>query len=197
MSVKEWLKRIVPRAMGMCMALREDPMDLPLDKIEAKLVESDTYSRDRLAQATKDLNAKVGWGADEWKAFADTQFAEEFAWWEKRKAEIDLTRSRYKDALKIIDKLRNRLHMVPGTEVTQNTLKFASEQVMQSLQFDSHSLPKPVKKCWEDARDHEMAKLSRDVSYHTEELKKAAERNKSRLTAWREYQTFIDEEIEK
>ena len=198
-DVKRWLKESAIRAMGVCVMLRDHSGKMSQDQIADALKENTNsdfgYHTKALKDAQKHLKETELREPDEWKKeyeasvkAAEKDYAASLAKWEKGKAA-------HEKALRECQELQARAKRESANEVVQGTLKFAIEQITQTIGFDYDRLPykdsvlEQTLAQWKRGR-YESA--VRQVAYHEKELEKAKARHYDRYNAYKEFIEFVD-----
>lgn len=189
-NVAKWLRTVAPRAMGMCVMLREDPFSLTEAEILARLERANgSYYRDGIARAESQLAEWKAWGRDEWEAArvaANTKAAQAHR---EQVAADRIKAAGYNAASAQVQKLL----AAATAEIDINTLKFALQQILTSKQDERFEPGAPALVAdWQAYRDETTAKTAADLAYHHKHLAEDSGRDRERLAAYKGWLAFLD-----
>lgn len=173
------------RAMGVCIEMREDPLDAPPPK-PSENDSSVTYHEQALTKARDRLKIAEALTIEQCDREAELIFQASLVSYNERRNRSLRDKARYEAMLAQAERWE------PPTPDHENFKKFMVDQIKDSLKFDCGwltddcpwSIP-PVRKTAEDWRAGEIEEQRRRVTYHEEQLKKA-KANLAEKNAWLE-----------
>jgi hypothetical protein len=137
-DVKKWIKESVVRAFGVCMELRDEgKMDQnSLMKFFKNFKKEESYYEKALRSANEELKEKMNWSPVAWeKAYWD-EFYKERESLALRMAEHKEKKAAHIQSIGRVAALYNKATRTNQEELIVNSLKFALDQLNQTLEFD-------------------------------------------------------------
>jgi len=199
-DVKKWLMESIPRAMGMCVRLREEKLGMSVAEMREKIIEDPNYYDDLITVDTIKLSKLKKKTQAEWVRDLDEDQETTKRAWEERLEKWKFKRNKHKDSLKTI----NHLHFKATDATTKQILEFAQSQLHEVIlwEYKREYEPKlsecPYESSWESYRDAKISYLKEYISSCEDSKKETNKINKEHLDAFDNYMKFvanIDKEI--
>jgi len=190
----KWLTESIPRAMGMCINLRDDSLDLSVVEIREKLVSSDSYYTESLAKDQKLLKEYLAKTPEQWQQELKEAYDNDASYQEKRKEEYIFKKDKHLESLRKVKDLISEAK----DEVTLAVLQFAEEQLDSTIKWDydkdlETSFKNAYDSCtWEQFRDLRIDMAESSIKMDEERLASIAETNAARLKAFDTYINFVE-----
>lgn len=201
-DVRKWLTEVIPRAMGMCVMLREESDDLSKDQIRQKLVESESsYYSKSLKKLTAELKEEQLRSDKKWKGVLEKNKQKDIKNHENRIKEWNEKRENHISSLnEIIDiqiKAKNA-----NCKIANDCLKFASQQLETVINSEyckeyEPKLSSIQTKTWQEYKEDIIDNTKEDIVYYKKHLKDDKDRIQGRLKAFDEYTNFVESFLKK
>jgi hypothetical protein len=184
-----WLRTVIPRAMGMCANLRDAQSNMSVEQIRDGIQENLEYYENRIRdnnerRAEYETLAQAGW-----EERVQAEAASDLKRWRIRHKEWTAAREGHLSALADVDKLI----LKTDDPITLQVLGFAAQQLQLVIDYDylpNHAPKAPDSRSWKELRKYSLE--STDNTYYEKELKKAQDRNTERLNAFDNYIATVD-----
>lgn len=189
-STGDWFAENLCRAFGMCIMLREESSGLSRDQIRNKLVKesSDSYHKDRLEEAKKELDELSALSHFEWEKKFKLRVEEIEKDNAEAIAECDRKRMIHEKARDELMRVRNETEI----DTVQNICKFGIDQLdmCRNEVEDPHTnnIPQSARAY----RSEVLCDTIRDIKYHEERMPEHQEREDDRLDAYNEAVAEVD-----
>lgn len=174
---------ICARNFGALVTMRDEPMNAPIPE-ELK---PSTYNKERLDEATKNLDAFYKLTPEELKTKTDEYNKEQIRYYEDKMKKTSLTRARYETMLKKVKDWNP-----PSSEHT-GLKKFMIEQIERSIDFDCYDITLPKKLSIEQWKNYKEGTLLRDIEYHSKAYAEEIERTNGRNKWLKELRKSLEE----
>lgn len=157
------------RAMGALIHMRDTSLDA-----EITLPEVSSYHKVALDRAQKELTLFTGIAEKEWERRRDEEHQTAMRKWFESQKTVLARRERYEDML---DKVWS-WHPPSNDHVPFK--QYMIDQLVESKKFDCSLWDKPKLPSVEEYKENKISKALRDITYHSEELRKETERVRER-----------------
>ena len=183
-TTAKWVTEGLARAFGVCIALRDDDMNLTEKQIEQRLIEDGQhdidYQNEELIKAEKEAEAISKRTEEEWQTLYVAAEKEKVEGNNKRTIEAQAMKVRHTQVQKDLEKiLEANVHTI-----TKDIVKFGIDQLKLVEDETEPYIQEPITlhKFIEETKKANAWNLS----YHEEKLAKATKRAKERLKLYRQ-----------
>lgn len=189
-NLEKWLTESIPRAMGMCVMLRDEPSNLSLEEIRKKLSEETEYIKSCIVEDEAKLADYLNKPEEKWKIEFNDKVKKDKKYYSELNKEWKFKREKHLESLKRIDNLMN----IARDKVILSVLSFAKSQL--DLVISSEYTPKCEPKyrgcsSWKEYRDTLIDTTKDSLVYSKKSLEKSIIRNKERLESFDTYVSFV------
>lgn len=200
-DLKEWLIKDIARGFGMCVCLRDSGKMSEkeiMQALEKNAKEAGSYHREKLEEIEKDAQKYSKFSQQDWEEEREKEIEAAKKQVQESKEKNKIGRAKYSKAK---CQLSDMSFKVKGT-IAEPMIKFAIEQINSSIDFDypqnstyyEDQLDK-IKEMPQYRWDKEE-EITKDKTYHTSKKIEDEEREKNRITHYKDYLQIINEAIQ-
>lgn len=198
-NVKRWLKESVVRAFGVCMNLRDegDMSQEGILKSLKKTMAGDNYHAKALKKAQAELKEANQRTDADWIEILATRKKEEQDDYTKSLSEYAIKKAAHVKAIGQVASLYNKAVADKEEELIVNSMKFALDQLNQTLDFDygrEPSKPSILTQTTLEYKASVIKSLEWNVKYHTENAEKE-KMNDGRADMYQRFINFVDKNL--
>jgi hypothetical protein len=191
MTTEQWVIRTLARAFGVCVALREEPMNLTEEQIKQKIIEDGqwhvSYHLTELKKSKKLLKEISTRTDEQWETIWKKHETEKKKQNKQEIAETNKVKQRHQQ---VFDELQKLVESKQTSDFTKKVARYGMKQL--TAVYSSDCVPyisKPL--TLEEFKTKITENAKRDFDYHTEELRKTKNRNNERLSLYLQLQKDV------
>lgn len=183
MTTAQWIMQGLARAFGICVSLREDPLDLTEEQIKKRIVESEqqsvNYHEKELKQVIAISSVLAERTNSQWKGLWKADDRKRLKENAKSVTEANKMRERHEEIRRGLNKIlaSNKIH-----EVTESIAKFGIQQLDLVADDIVPNIREPM-----TLRAYITEAISsnrKDIEYHTKELAEGQKRRDERINLY-------------
>lgn len=196
-NTSKWLLEVIPRSMGVCVSLRDEPFDLTIAEIRKKLQDdaSVSYYVDSIAEDKERRDTYYTWGKDEWESELAKEVAARELEYQESLLEYTVGKAQHERVLAEVRALAGKVN--GECDLVANSLKFAEEQLLSTIHWDYSREPyKPRQwKDWQEFRDHKIETCLKSLAFEEKRLTEENQKTKKRLEMLDAYVLFVTKHL--
>lgn len=191
-NMEKWLTEAIPRAMGMCVMLREEPNGLSVDEIRARITEDTSYYSSQIEEEKNKIQEYLSKSDKQWELDFNATVQADLKDTSERKKEWFFKKEKHIDSLSKVNKLIDKANI----DLVKNVLGFAKSQLEDVITHEYADYCEPKKyNCWSSWKEYkdskiESSKLSLENS--KKHLDKQIKRYQERLVEFDTYISFVE-----
>lgn len=193
-NLEKWLTEDIPRAMGMCVMLRDDTRDMTIGEIrEGIKSDSAKYYEESIERGLTEIDTLEKMTEQQWKDNLAKTIQEDKDRVAERKTEWSFKKEKH---LESVNKVNNLISKAKDKTI-KDILGFAKQQLDMVIdsEYNSESEPK-VTDCvsyssWKNYKKLRLDMAYRSVEYDRKRITENNEKTKERLAAFDTYTKFV------